>query len=346
MAEAVNSIERVRAAVELRKPDCVPVDLHNFQPAAQAMGLPLSQVFQDGELLAEAMHKAWQEFGHDMILLENGTACNAQACGVQVTYRDDAAPAAHTPILERLEDVEKLEVPDPYTTFPMSEVLKATRILSKEIGDKVWIVARADQGPMDLAAQLFGIDNLLLAVAVGEKPELIHQLLDYSRRVATRYAYALIESGGHSTSIGEPIAGPDLISPKHYRGYPFAHEKRMVDELKKDGIILANHICGNTIPIIDNFVATGAQILEIDHKTDMQQAKDAARHKTCLLGPINTSLLLDGTPQEVEDACREAIEIMAPDSGFILGPGCALDPNVPADNIHALVESAKKHGVY
>jgi MtaA/CmuA family methyltransferase len=346
MTETMNSIERVRAAVELRKPDRVPVDLHNFQPAAKATGLSMSEVFQDGDLLAEAMLKAWQEFGHDMILLENGTACNAQACGVQVTYRDDAAPAAHKPVLEHLEDVEKLEVPDPYTTFPMSEVLKATRILSKEIGDKAWIVARADQGPMDLAAQLFGIDNLLLAVALGEKPELIHQLLDYSRRVTTRYAYALIESGGHSTSIGEPIAGPDLISPKHYREYPYIHEKRMVDELKKDNIILANHICGNTIPIIHDFVATGAQILEIDHKTDMQQAKDAARHKTCLLGPINTSLLLNGTPQEVEDACRAAIEIMAPDSGFILGPGCALDPNVPADNIHALVESAKRYGVY
>jgi len=342
----MNSIERVRAAVELRKPDRVPVDLHNFQPAAKAMGTPLSAVFQDGELLAEAMIKAWQEFGHDMILLENGTACNAQACGVQVTYRDDAAPAAHKPVLERLEDVEKLEVPDPYTAFPMSEVLKATRILSKEIGDKAWIVARADQGPMDLAAQLFGIDNLLLAIAIGEQPELIHRLLDYSRRVATRYAYALIESGGRSTSIGEPIAGPDLISPRHYREYPFVHEKRMVEELKKDGIILANHICGNTIPIIHDFIATGAQILEIDHKTDMQQAKDAARNKTCFLGPINTSLLLNGTPQEVEDACREAIEIMAPDSGFILGPGCALDPDVPADNVHALVESATKYGVY
>ena len=342
----MNSIERVRATVELRKPDRVPVDLHNFQPAAKAMGVPLSAVFQDGELLAEAMLKAWREFGHDMILLENGTACNAQACGVQVTYRDDAAPAAHKPVLERLEDVEKLEVPDPYTAFPMSEVLKATRILSKEIGDKAWIVARADQGPMDLAAQLLGIDNLLLAIAIGEQPELIHRLLDYSRRVATRYAYALIESGGHSTSIGEPIAGPDLISPGHYREYPFVHEKRMVQELKKDGIILANHICGNTIPIVHDFIATGAQILEIDHKTDMQQVKDAARHRTCLLGPINTSLLLHGTPQEVEDACREAIGIMAPDSGFILGPGCALDPNVPADNIHALVESATKYGVY
>lgn len=342
----MNSIERVQAAIDLKKPDRVPTDLHNFQPAAKAMGIPLAEVFQDGELLAEAMLLAWREFGHDMILLENGTACNAQACGVEVMYRDDAAPAAHKPVINSLDEVDTLEVPDPYTTFPMNEVLKATRILSREIGDQVWICARADQGPMDLAAQLIGIQALMLEIAIGENPDGIHRLLDFARQVATRYAYALMECGGRSTSIGEPIAGPDLLSPKHYRQYPFIHEKRMVEELKASGIILHNHICGNTIPIIDDFIATGAPVLEIDHKTDMRKAKDAGRHKTCFLGPINTSLLLEGTPAEVEDACREAIEIMAPDSGLILGPGCALDPEVPDDNIHALIESTKKYGGY
>jgi uroporphyrinogen decarboxylase len=35
---------------------------------------------------------------------------------------------------------------------------------------------------------------------------------------------------------------------------------------------------------------------------------------------------------------------MGTDGGFILGPGCALGSETPADNIHALVESAKKYG--
>ncbi|MCO6450966.1 MAG: uroporphyrinogen decarboxylase family protein [Caldilineales bacterium] len=342
----MNSIERVQAAIDLRKPDRVPVDLHNFQPAAYAMGVPMDEVFKNGEMLAEAMLLAWREFGHDMILLENGTACNAQACGVEVFYREDAAPAAEKPVINSLDEVDRLEVPDPYTAFPMCEILKATRILSKEIGDRVWICARADQGPMDLAAQLIGIQTLMMEIAWGKDPDGIHRLLDFARQVATRYAFALIECGGHSTSIGEPIAGPDLLSPKHYMQYPWRHEKRMVEELKSAGIILHNHICGNTIPIINDFIATGAQVLEIDHKTDKQKAKDAGRGKTCFLGPIHTSNVLFKTSQEVEDECREAIEIMAPDSGFILGPGCALDPQVPADNVHALVESAKKFGVY
>ena len=342
----MTSIERVQAAIDLRTPDRVPVDLHNFQPAAYATGKPLGEVFQDGELLAAAMLDAWREFGHDMILLENGTACNAQACGVEVAYRDDAAPAAHKPLIKSLEEVAGLEVPDPYTTFPMNQILKATRILSKEIGDKVWICARADQGPMDLSAQIRGMSELLMDIALGEQPELIHALLDYSRRVATCYAYALIECGGHSTSIGEPIGGPDVLSPKHYKQYPWVHEKRMVDELKENGIILHNHICGNTIRIIDEFIATGAQVLEVDHKADPVKAKDAARHKTCLLGNIDTGLMQYGKPDDIDKACKELIEIWKPDSGFILGPGCALGTTVQPDNIHALVESAKKYGVY
>jgi MtaA/CmuA family methyltransferase len=346
MPDAMTSIERVQAAIELQQPDRVPVDLHNFQPAARAMGVSMAEVFRDGELLAEAMMNAWCEFGHDMILLENGTACNAQACGVEVVYRDDAAPAALHPVLERLEDVDRLEVPDPLTAFPMCEILKATRILAREIGDKAWIVARADQGPFDLASELFGMENLMLAVAMGEQDELLHKLLDFCVRVNLRYAHALIESGGRSTSIGESFAGPDVLSPRHYRKYAFPHEVALTDELKADGIILANHICGNTERILNDFVATGAQILEIDHKTDMRKAKDAARGKTCLLGPIDTSLLVNGTPQEVEEACREAIEIMAPDSGFILGPACALSPETPPDNIHAVVEAGKKYGRY
>ena len=72
----MNSIERVAAAIELRTPDRVPVDLHNFLPAAQALGRPFTETFRDGELLAQAMLDAWREYGHDMILLENGTGCN------------------------------------------------------------------------------------------------------------------------------------------------------------------------------------------------------------------------------------------------------------------------------
>jgi uroporphyrinogen-III decarboxylase len=75
-------------------------------------------------------------------------------------------------------------------------------------------------------------------------------------------------------------------------------------------------------------------------------AKAAARGRTCLLGNIDTNLLALGTAAEVDAACRGLIEICKPGGGFILGPGCAMAPATPADNIHALIESAKKYGAY
>ena len=341
----MNSVERVAAAIELRTPDRVPVDLHNFMPAAAALGRPFTETFKDGELLAQAMLDAWREFGHDMILLENGTGCNAEACGAAVSYRDDASPVAEKPLITSLDQVPDLAVPDPETTFPQCEVLKATRILSKEIGDQVWIVARADQGPFDLAAQLFGMENLMMAMAMGQADG-VNALLSYCRSVATRYAYALLDAGGRSTSIGEPVSGPGLISPRDYHRFAMPQQRQLVNDVGARGGIVANHICGDTIPIFEDFMGTGAQILEIDHVTDKQAAKDLARARTCLLGTLDTNTITLGTPSEIEDEVREAIAILAPDSGFIIGPGCALGPETPVDNIHALIEATHRYGTY
>jgi uroporphyrinogen decarboxylase len=53
-----------------------------------------------------------------------------------------------------------------------------------------------------------------------------------------------------------------------------------------------------------------------------------------------------GTPAGVESAAREALEVLAPGGGLILGPGCALPPETPAENVHALVQAAHEFGRY
>ena len=130
-----------------------------------------------------------------------------------MTYRDDTAPVVGKPLISSLCEVANLEVPDPYTTFPMCEILKATRILSKEVGDKVWICARADQGTMDLASQIRGLDEFMMDIADDEEEELIHALLDFSRRVSTRYALALIECGGTPPRLANRLPVPICFLP-------------------------------------------------------------------------------------------------------------------------------------
>jgi uroporphyrinogen decarboxylase len=337
----MTGFDRVQAAMQFQRPDRLPVTMHNFLPATAATGRAFPEVLRDGELLAEAVLAAWREFGHDMIQLENGTVCSAEACGVEVHYQDESPPALGRPALERLEDVAALAVPDPYTTFPMNELLRAARIVSREIQGKAWLCARADQGPFSLATQIYGVERLMIEVGEDARGELIHALLDYCRRVTTRFALALKECGGHSTSIGDSIAGPDVLAPRMYRKYAWVHEQAMAEELSANSLPLHIHICGNASRIAQDFVATGARVLEVDHKTDARLIKDAARGRACLLGNIDTNTFAFGKAWDIADAVRELIPVWAPDGGCIVSPGCGLGSNTPAANIHAMIEAVR-----
>jgi len=156
---------------------------------------------------------------------------------------------------------------------------------------------------------------------------------------------ALRDAGAHGTSMGE--MGVDIIGPRLYRTFAQHHDRQVISGIGTPDFPVALHICGDATRILPEMVATGAQILELDYKTDKEVAKGALRGKATFLGPVNPELIwAAGSPSEVEDAAREALEVLAPGGEFILGPGCALGHTTPADKIHALIETAWKYGVY
>jgi uroporphyrinogen decarboxylase len=264
-----------------------------------------------------------------------------------VQYQTDSAPVAKEPAIKNLDEVNQLKIPDPYKDPLLSELLKATRIVVDEIGHQAFIIGRADQGPFSLACEIRGMSEFLLDIALNEKPNEINQLLDFCRQVCHRYAIAQIEQGAHATSIGDSTSGPDVISPKYYRKFAYPHVKKLANDLKSENIILAYHICGNSTPIIKEMVGSGAAILEIDQKADLQISKDAAAGKATLLGPIDPSdVMANASTDVVVEKCREAIDILAPGGGFILGPGCALPASTPDDNILAMIETAREFGQF
>jgi uroporphyrinogen decarboxylase len=344
--QRMSSLERVLAVIQHRIPDRVPVDLHNFLSTVHFAGLSIGDALQDGELMAEAQLQSWREFGHDMLLVENGVIAEAGACGCTIEYYVDQPPRVARHILaDGLDRIDTLEVPDPYKTHPMCEVLRAVRILVDEIGDHVFVMGRADQGPVALAAALRGYEQILYDLSLNEQPELLHKVLDYCVKVQTRYALALKEQGAHGTATGG--AGVDFIGPHLHRQFEHAYERQFVQAVNSPDFPVALHICGDATLILQDMVDTGAPILELDYKTDMRRAKDLLRGKCTFLGPVNPALIWGAkSPQAVDEAAREAIEILAPGGEFILGPGCALGADTPAANIHALIEAARKYGQY
>jgi len=345
MVEEYNSIERMLRTLNFQPIDRVPVDLHNFMLTPKYLGVTdYADFYRNGEAMAEGQVKAWKRFGHDVLLVENGTAALAEACGVQVIYQEDSAPVASQPAISSLDEVDKLSMPDPYKDPLLSELLKSTRMVVDEIGDQAFVIGRGDQGPFSLACEIRGLSEFLLDLALGEELEKVHQLLEFCLDVSERYCLAQIEQGAHATSIGDSPSGPDLISPQYYREFAYPYVERLVQRMKKRDIILAYHICGNATPIISDMVRSGADIIEIDQKSDQVAVKEVATGKATLLGPIDPSEVMTfGTPELVEEKCLEALDNLAPGGGFILGPGCALPPTTPDENIDAMIEIVKKY---
>jgi uroporphyrinogen decarboxylase len=343
----MSAIERVETVLQGGIPDRVPVDFHDFMVAAKASGAPFPEYFRDGAAMAEGQIRSWREFGHDVVLVENGTAALAQACGVGVEYMDDTAPVSFIPAISSLDEVDQLVMPDPYKVDPLRQNLETTRIVVEEIGDEAFIIGRADQGPFSLASMIVGIEEFLIATALPGNEEKLAQLLAFTEEVVYRYAVAQMEQGAHMTSIGESIAGPDVCSPAVYREWAWAADKRLVERLAADGIRLSYHICGNATPIAGDMVDTGAAVLELDYKCDKEAIKAATTGHTTVLGVIDPSeVIARSTPDMVAEAVRDELQVLAPGGGLIIGPGCALPPETPAANLHAFVEAAHRWGRY
>ena len=341
----MTSKERFYAAVRFQEVDRVPTDLHNFALCARASGKSFDRFVLDPEAMAEAQIALHKEFGHDVLLVENGTASLAQAMGCEISLREDDPPVADRAVLRGLEEMDKLVVSGKILEAPLLKAnLQAVRLLRKKLGDSVVIMGRGDQGPFSLASQILGMNELLTVLGEGEMDAEIAALLELCARAGIICCTAMLEAGAHCTSIGDSTAGPDVISPAMYERFARPYEKKLIDAVHGAGGMIALHICGNAGAIIEGMVDTGADILELDQKTDLGRAWPVCRGRAAVLGQISPVTLMNGTPGDVALETGEMLEKVGgrKASGVILGPGCALGGLTPYENIHAMLRQARQ----
>lgn len=79
--------------------------------------------------------------------------------------------------------------------------------------------------------------------------------------------------------------------------------------------------------------------------TDMKRAKAILGGHCCIEGNVPMALMQVGSPQEVEEYCKNLIEVCGKGGGFILCSASGLDTAKPA-NVKAMIDSAEKYGRY
>ena len=345
--EKMTSLERCMAVLNGRTPDFIPVIPQSFMFAVETAGYKIGDVNKSGKLMAKSHLISQEKYGYDGCIIDFDDASIAEAIGAKVIFREDEPATVNEdePVLKNLRDVYDLELPDPTKSGRLGEWLEATRLLVDEIGDRVFVMGRADQGPFSIACLLRGTTQFMMDLLTEDK-QVIHDVIDYCRKASALFAKAQKDAGAHATSIGDALAGPNLISPDMYREFALEPEKALTKELQEYGIPFSLHICGNTNSIIEDMGSTGARIIEIDWQLDIQKARELLPMSTVLMGNIDPSFpLVLGTPEEVDTAVKNLIKATRGRSLFV-SSGCAIGRNTPVENFEAFIAAARKYGSY
>jgi uroporphyrinogen decarboxylase len=328
-------------------PDRVPVCLHNFLPAAREAGVPLRQYLTDPEAAARVHIGAVRKYGHDCILIDLDTTTLAEAMGARLDSAGDGPGHIAAPAIASLDDVDALKPVDPYRDGRIPVLLEAVRILSREVGGEVAIRGNADQSAFSLAGLLRGMQDFLVDLVTEQDHPGLLRLLEVAHESHVAVHKAVREAGADFTSLGDSLAGPDVVSPRLFQQFARPFHERLIRDLAEEGTVTLIHICGDTSPILDQFAEYPACAFEIDYKTDPRQAKVSAGQHHTLFGNVDpSSIMARGTPDDVRETCRQLIELWKPGGRFILNSGCALPASTPPENIHALVGAAAAFGRY
>lgn len=343
----MTSLERCQAVLNGQMPDTLPIVPQSFMFAVEHAGFKIGDVNRNGKKMAEAHIRSQEALGYDACIIDFDDATIAEAIGAKVILRDDepAVVDEEAPLLKNLRDIYDLDYPDPLKSGRYGEWLEATRRLADAIGDRVFIMGRADQGPFSTACLLRGTTQFMMDLMTEDK-QVIHDVLEYCRKVSVSFAKAQKDAGAHATSIGDSLAGPNLISPDMYREFALEPEISLTEEVQAYGIPFSIHICGNSNGILSDMARTNAKILEIDWQVDMQKAREIIPMSTVLMGNVDPSNpLVLGTPDEVDAAVKKLIACTR-GKGLFVSSGCALGRNTPLENLEAFIAAGRKYGSY
>ena len=343
----MTSLQRVQSVLTGKLPDRVPVCLHNFLHAADEAGVPMERYRTDPQAIAKAHLDALDKYGHDCLLIDLDTTMLAEAMGAPSECAPNEPGRIIGPAIESLEQASQLSPIDPERDGRVPALLEAIRLLAREVGSQVAIRGNCDQGPFSLAALLRGIESFMMDLATDADNPGLQQLLRvcYESHLATHRA--VMEAGAHFTSLGDSLAGPDVLSPRMFERFARPYQEELVRQLASEGIWTTIHICGNTSKILEPLSCYPFCGFELDYKTDTHLAKEAVGAEHVLFGNIDPSgIIARGSEEEVRRAAGELIALWKPGGRFILNAGCAIPAGAPPENLHALVNAAHELGQY
>ncbi|MFN2166031.1 MAG: uroporphyrinogen decarboxylase family protein [Anaerolineae bacterium] len=218
------------------------------------------------------------------------------------------------------------------------------------------VVALSGVSPWEQAYLMRGIERALYDLAAD--PEFILALLRKITDLMKASVIKMLDVAGDCIDV--LITGDDLgmqrgpmMSPAMYRRMIKPLHAEIYHEIKKrTQAKIFYHSDGNIYPLLGDLIELGIDLLnpvQVNAGTmgDTARLKREFGDRLSFCGAIDTGWVLPhGTTEDVRAEVRRRIKDLGPEGGYILASVHCIQPDVPLENIIAMLDEARIAGQY
>lgn len=303
-----------------------------------------NEIILDPEKLAACWIAAIEEFDYDWAWLQIDDCIEFEPLGVGCKGEGNILRATCEYLPAETATLKKLTIPDPQKDGRMPILLEAIKKIRVHFDDRVLVTGRT-AGPFSCAALLYGIQETMMLMLTD--PQLLRDTCEFFVELQTIWGLAQYKAGAHALWLGDCNAMSNLISLKQYMDFAFEPCARLVEAYRNAGVITLAHNSEIRLPYLEKQAEMKPDILSMGPEADLAEVKKALAHKVALCGNIDqVRYLLNASAQEVAAETRRIMEIGKPGGGYIFNTGDMVPRDVPVENVHTMVRTARQYGHY
>jgi uroporphyrinogen decarboxylase len=338
---AMNGRERVMAAIELRIPDRVPLGESLIDDGIRRALYPDASLLDFLELIDRDLVVAYR--GRRYETLSDGLL--RDEWGVLFKKSGEHNPHPLAGPLRAEADLDDCCPTDSIAAY-MLDNLRA--IVARFKGQRAIGFQMLDV--FTIPCFLRGMETFLMDMI--DRPEFARRLIDLVTEYQLKLLEGAIREGADIIQCGCDYAHKTntLMSPAQFEEFIQPNLTRIVERTHELGARFMKHTDGHIWPILEQLVATGADILqpfEPNAGMDIGEVKRHYGRRVCLMGNIDCSFILSQAgPDEVVEAVRACLAAAAPGGGFILSSSNSIHSGVKPENYLAMLLASRELGAY
>lgn len=277
----------------------------------------------------DAMIRCARDFDIDWVTVMSDAWAEASAFGIEIEYPEDDLPVDKGGHLPDAETAAKLKPYKPLDNIRcrnrLVEISNYNKLVGKEFFITGWV-----EGPVAEYVDIRGANGAAIDFLLD--PDNVEKTMDVIIESAIGFISLQIKEGAHCIGIGDAFCsqiGPDL-----YTRFAFNRQKILVDHIHYSGALAKLHICGNTESILPMMIATGADIIDIDHLVPtMAGFSEMLGPRQVFSGKADpVKIIQDGTPEIIRNTVIN--DFRQAGGRCIISAGCEITPDTSLNNMY------------